>query len=233
MFTRCRPYRKDDQAWVERKNGPAVRRLVGYRRFEGLEATALPGQSLRRRAAVREPLPAVVQAGGEAPRGRARASAIMPPRRHAPAPPCPRAAMPPRRHASACSTIRERMATPANASAPYMPGSIRSGCCAISGSRRSGWSRSPTRRFPPGPRRTPLPSSTRSCRPADRMEQRRRPPHRRRQAQGAARPPSARSVGQFDGAVGTLVQGGTLAHRTRTAREVAGRAAGSPSLQDA
>ena len=39
-FTRCRPYRKNDQAWVERKNGSVVRRLVGYRRFEGLEATA-------------------------------------------------------------------------------------------------------------------------------------------------------------------------------------------------
>ncbi len=39
-FTRCRPYRKNDQAWVEQKNGSVVRRLVGYRRFEGLEATA-------------------------------------------------------------------------------------------------------------------------------------------------------------------------------------------------
>lgn len=39
-FTRCRPYRKNDQAWVEQKNGSIVRRLVGYRRFEGLSATA-------------------------------------------------------------------------------------------------------------------------------------------------------------------------------------------------
>ena len=38
-FTRCRPYRKNDQAWVEQKNGSVVRKLVGYRRFEGLEAT--------------------------------------------------------------------------------------------------------------------------------------------------------------------------------------------------
>ena len=37
-FTRCRPYRKNDQAWVEQKNGAIVRRIVGYRRFEGLEA---------------------------------------------------------------------------------------------------------------------------------------------------------------------------------------------------
>jgi hypothetical protein len=39
-FTRCRPYRKNDQAWVEQKNGSVVRRMVGYRRFEGLEAAA-------------------------------------------------------------------------------------------------------------------------------------------------------------------------------------------------
>lgn len=37
-FTRCRPYRKNDQAWVEQKNGAVVRHTVGYRRYEGLEA---------------------------------------------------------------------------------------------------------------------------------------------------------------------------------------------------
>src|SRR5262249_59877263 len=37
-FRRCRPYRKNDQAFVEQKNGAVVRRLVGYRRFEGLTA---------------------------------------------------------------------------------------------------------------------------------------------------------------------------------------------------
>ena len=35
-FTRSRPYRKNDQAWVEQKNGAVVRRLVGYGRLEGL-----------------------------------------------------------------------------------------------------------------------------------------------------------------------------------------------------
>jgi hypothetical protein len=39
-FTRCRPYRKNDQAWVEQKNGAIVQRIVGYRRYEGLEAAA-------------------------------------------------------------------------------------------------------------------------------------------------------------------------------------------------
>ena len=37
-FTRSRPYRKNDQAWVEQKNGAVVRRLVGYGRLEGLAA---------------------------------------------------------------------------------------------------------------------------------------------------------------------------------------------------
>jgi hypothetical protein len=38
-FTRSRPHRKNDQAWVEQKNGAVVRRLVGYGRFEGIAAT--------------------------------------------------------------------------------------------------------------------------------------------------------------------------------------------------
>jgi hypothetical protein len=37
-FTRSRPYHKNDQAWIEQKNGAVVRRLVGYRRFEGMAA---------------------------------------------------------------------------------------------------------------------------------------------------------------------------------------------------
>ncbi|MCB8878544.1 ISNCY family transposase [Acidisoma silvae] len=40
-LTRCRPYRKNDQAWVEQKNGAVVRRAIGYRRYEGLEAARL------------------------------------------------------------------------------------------------------------------------------------------------------------------------------------------------
>jgi hypothetical protein len=43
-FTRSRPYRKNDQAWVEEKNGSVVRRLVGYGRLEGVAA----GEALSR-----------------------------------------------------------------------------------------------------------------------------------------------------------------------------------------
>lgn len=37
-FTRCRPYKKNDQCHVEQKNGSVVRRLVGYDRYEGRAA---------------------------------------------------------------------------------------------------------------------------------------------------------------------------------------------------
>ncbi|WP_456701585.1 MULTISPECIES: ISNCY family transposase [unclassified Bradyrhizobium] len=47
VFTRCRPYRKNDQAFVEQKNGAVVRRIVGYRRFEGLEAAKLLAELYR------------------------------------------------------------------------------------------------------------------------------------------------------------------------------------------
>jgi hypothetical protein len=36
--TRSRAYKKNDQAWVEQKNGAVVRRLVGYGRLSGAEA---------------------------------------------------------------------------------------------------------------------------------------------------------------------------------------------------
>jgi hypothetical protein len=44
VFTRSRAYHKNDQAWVEQKNGAVVRKLIGYGRLEGLGAT----EALRR-----------------------------------------------------------------------------------------------------------------------------------------------------------------------------------------
>lgn len=41
-FTRSRPYKKNDQAWVEQKNGAIIRKYVGYDRFSGVVA----GQAL-------------------------------------------------------------------------------------------------------------------------------------------------------------------------------------------
>jgi hypothetical protein len=42
-FTRSRAYRKNDQAWVEQKNGAVVRRLVGYGRLTGFSGTQALG----------------------------------------------------------------------------------------------------------------------------------------------------------------------------------------------
>lgn len=43
-FTRSRPYRKNDQAWIEQKNGSVARRIVGYGRLEGVK----PARALHR-----------------------------------------------------------------------------------------------------------------------------------------------------------------------------------------
>ena len=43
-LTRSRPYRKNDQAWIEQKNGAVVRKLLGYRRFEGIAAAQAIGR---------------------------------------------------------------------------------------------------------------------------------------------------------------------------------------------
>lgn len=40
-FTRCRPYKKNDQAHVEQKNWSVVRRLIGYDRFQTEEELTL------------------------------------------------------------------------------------------------------------------------------------------------------------------------------------------------
>ena len=43
-ITRSREYRKNDQAWIEQKNGAVVRRLVGYARFSGIVAAHTLGR---------------------------------------------------------------------------------------------------------------------------------------------------------------------------------------------
>ncbi len=46
-LTRSRPWHKNDQAWIEQKNGAVVRRLVGYDRHRGLAAARALGELLR------------------------------------------------------------------------------------------------------------------------------------------------------------------------------------------
>jgi hypothetical protein len=40
-LTRCRAYKKNDQAWIEQKNGAVIRRMVGYGRLEGAQTAAV------------------------------------------------------------------------------------------------------------------------------------------------------------------------------------------------
>ncbi|BAB52540.1 mll6212 [Mesorhizobium japonicum MAFF 303099] len=54
-LARARPYRKNDQAWIEQKYGAAVRKLLG-----GSQGDHTPLRSIQ---AVRELLPAFVQTG--------------------------------------------------------------------------------------------------------------------------------------------------------------------------
>jgi len=44
VFTRSRPYKKNDQCFVEQKNGVVVRQFIGYERFEGVEPCRLLSQ---------------------------------------------------------------------------------------------------------------------------------------------------------------------------------------------
>ena len=61
-FTRSRPYKKNDQAWIEQKNGSVIRRFVGYRRFSGLIAGQCLARIYRMIRLYVNYLPAVVQA---------------------------------------------------------------------------------------------------------------------------------------------------------------------------
>jgi hypothetical protein len=42
VFTRSRPHHKNDQAWIEQKNGAVIRKMVGHERLSGMVA----GQAL-------------------------------------------------------------------------------------------------------------------------------------------------------------------------------------------
>jgi len=64
---RSRAYKKNDQAFVEQKNGAVVPRLMGHGRFDGVETARLMGRLYAARLYVNFFQP-VVQAEGEAPR---------------------------------------------------------------------------------------------------------------------------------------------------------------------
>jgi hypothetical protein len=127
VFTRCRPYRKNDQAFVEQKNGAVVRRMVGYRRFEGLEAAALLAELYRSvRLFVNFFQPSFKLIGKQCDGARVRKSYS------APATPHQRLATD-RRTPDA---VRDRLQE-------ISPTWTRSRCCATSGPRSNVWPTSP------------------------------------------------------------------------------------------
>jgi hypothetical protein len=105
-FTRCRPYRENDQAWVEQKNGAVVRRMIGYRRFEGLEAAAALA---RLYAAVRLFVNFFQPSFKLAPK--ARDGAVVRKRYHYPATPCQRLMADPRTSEEVRRRVNELHAT--------------------------------------------------------------------------------------------------------------------------
>ncbi len=101
-FTRCRPYRKNDQAWVEQKNGAVVRRTIGYRRFEGLEAAA----TLARLYAAMRLFVNFFQPSFKLA-SKARDGALVRKRYHPPATPCQRLMADPRTSAQVRDRVQE------------------------------------------------------------------------------------------------------------------------------
>jgi hypothetical protein len=75
-LTRSRLYRKNDQTWIEQKNGAIVRKLLGYRRFEGLAAARAITRLYAASRLFRQLLPALVQIGDQASGRRARLQTI-------------------------------------------------------------------------------------------------------------------------------------------------------------
>jgi len=98
--TRSRAYRKNDQAWVEQKNGAIVRRLVGYGRFEGV----LAGEALGRLYAAARLHGNLFQPSFKL-REKRREGARVIKRYHAPAPPVMRALA----HAGVSETDKARL----------------------------------------------------------------------------------------------------------------------------
>lgn len=75
--TRSRAYKKNDQAWVEQKNGAVVRRLVGYGRLSGLDATKALATLYGSVAPLHQLLPALVQAQVQDARRRPRSQGLL------------------------------------------------------------------------------------------------------------------------------------------------------------
>lgn len=139
-LTRCRPYRKNDQAHVEQKNGEIVRRMVGDRRYEGIAATE---QLAKLYAPVRLLMNAFQPSFKLAHKTRDGARVVK--RYHKPLTPCDRLLKDAR--------VADRVF--GNVSWRCAPILIRSGCSPTSAAPGRRLSRSPTPRCHPAAHRAP------------------------------------------------------------------------------
>jgi hypothetical protein len=99
-FTRSRAYQKNDQAWIEQKNGAVVRRFVGYQRHAGVAA----GQCLARLYQAMRLFVNYFQPSMKL-RTKTRQGAKVKKTYHKPATPCERLL----RHASVPETVKEAL----------------------------------------------------------------------------------------------------------------------------
>lgn len=101
-FTRSRPHHKNDQAWIEQKNGAVIRRMIGHERFTGLVA----GQALAQLLQVVRLYVNYFQPSFKL-RERVREGAKMKKSYHPPVTPCDRLLA----HLEVESSIKERLRT--------------------------------------------------------------------------------------------------------------------------
>ncbi len=77
-FTRSRAYRKNDQAWIEQKNGSVVRRFVGHDRYSGPVAGQTMAQLYGAMGLYVNYFPTFIQVDREDPRRRHYSQALQP-----------------------------------------------------------------------------------------------------------------------------------------------------------
>ena len=206
VFTRCRPWRKNDQAFVEQKNGAVVQRIVGHRRVEGLEARSRAVAALRDDETVRQLLPAVVQAGIEASRRCAREQ--TPPRACDTGPAAAGGRDDARRRVRVRYRTGRHVGSDPAASANACTPATRRGDRRPAGCRTRGCS---------GPADGAVPR-----RPANRVVRRRGESDGQAAGKAETGTQATRRVGRRDGAVARVVRGRAVEHQQPVAREASG-----------
>ena len=206
VFTRCRPWHKNDQAFVEQKNGAIVRRIVGYRRLEGLEAAA----ALSRLYTTTGLFVNFFQPSFKLASKR-REGARVSKRYHAPATPCQRLLADPRTPPEVCERVAELSARLDPIRLLRQMRVRQQSLVDIADKPVAA---------PSAPTVPPLEQFLAGLR--HRVAGRRSKAHGHTGGEAEARPTEARSAGEGDGAAARLVRGRALAHEPPIARAASG-----------